>query len=164
MLPTRLFALAAAHTARPIIFSSYRSRHYLSRSFSVTPRQQATPSRDVEETRDIDQIVERLKSSGVIGKVAEKLAGHPDAIKAFENLINIAKNAGASGNAQEDFKTQSAPIGIDVAQGKPPSTIQMIKLASNAEFRQGVALATEEMQKAGVDMVCNFFSSLERVD
>jgi len=42
--------------------------------------------------------------------------------------------------------------GIDVASGKPPSMVQMMKLAANKEFREAGARVGSELKKAGVEI------------
>ena len=40
--------------------------------------------------------------------------------------------------------------GIDVVNGKPPSTMQIFRLATNAEFRDAARRVAGELQKAGI--------------
>jgi hypothetical protein len=52
--------------------------------------------------------------------------------------------------------------GIDANSG-PPSTLQMMRLAANAEFRQAAQKVVTELQNAGVDItsqVRKFFSEM----
>ncbi|KAF7776395.1 hypothetical protein Agabi119p4_4788 [Agaricus bisporus var. burnettii] len=65
----------------------------------------------------------------------QKLAGHPEAVYALE-----------------DFAKLMQAKGLDFSSGKPPSPLQMLKLASNSEFRESAKRVGEELQKAGVDM------------
>lgn len=48
-------------------------------------------------------------------------------------------------------KPSNAILGIDANSG-PPSTLQMMKLAGNSEFRQAAQKVVTELQKAGVDL------------
>jgi len=43
-------------------------------------------------------------------------------------------------------------IGINIKAGEKPSTMQMLKLAANAEFRAASTKMMEEFKKAGVDV------------
>lgn len=45
----------------------------------------------------------------------------------------------------------NAQTGIDLAGGKQPSALQMMKLAAKSDFRATIKRVTEEMKKAGVD-------------
>ncbi|KAJ3564349.1 hypothetical protein NP233_g8347 [Leucocoprinus birnbaumii] len=64
-----------------------------------------------------------------------KLSQHPDALAALSDFAKLLQDKG-----------------IDLSTGKPPSTLQMIKLASNADFREATKRVGEELQKAGVDL------------
>ena len=41
---------------------------------------------------------------------------------------------------------------MQISPDKPPSMMQMFKLASNPKFREGAKRVVEELKKAGVDL------------
>lgn len=49
-------------------------------------------------------------------------------------------------------KIKLAALGIDTSSGQPPSSFQMMKLATSSEFRDAAKRVVDEMQKAGVDL------------
>ncbi|KIK65459.1 hypothetical protein GYMLUDRAFT_116843, partial [Collybiopsis luxurians FD-317 M1] len=64
----------------------------------------------------------------------KKLQQSPDAILALKEFIELLQKEG-----------------LDVSSGKPPSTMQIVKLGMKKEVRDGMTRMTEAMQKAGVD-------------
>lgn len=43
-------------------------------------------------------------------------------------------------------------VGIDLSSGKPPSPIQLFRLASNRKFNREVQSVMQELEKAGIDI------------
>lgn len=43
-------------------------------------------------------------------------------------------------------------VGLDFSSGKPPSTMQLMKLGMKKEVRDGMIKLTTEAQKAGIDL------------
>lgn len=43
-------------------------------------------------------------------------------------------------------------IDIEISTDKPPSTMQMFKLAANPKFREGARRVIDEMRNAGVNI------------
>lgn len=43
-------------------------------------------------------------------------------------------------------------LGVEFQPGKPPSTMQLLRLASNSEFRAGAKRVAEEFKKAGIEI------------
>ncbi|KAL5527604.1 hypothetical protein ACEPAG_6405 [Sanghuangporus baumii] len=111
----------------PLVHFRYRNSEQYSyrhdRSFSQTSRREAA--------EDPDSIIAQLQSSPLIRQIADK----PDALKALHDFANIIKETD-----------------VDLAPGKPPSMMQMFKLASNPKFREGAKRVVEELKKAGVDV------------
>lgn len=93
------------------------------RAFHVTPSRRAVESKEA--------FFKAFQNTGLFNK----LANHPEAAVALQDLAKVLQEKG-----------------IDLTTGKPPSTLQMIKLASNAEFRAAAKRVEEELQKAGVDL------------
>jgi uncharacterized protein (DUF302 family) len=42
--------------------------------------------------------------------------------------------------------------GVDLSSGKPPSAMQMFRLATNSEFKEAAKKVVEELKKAGIDL------------
>ncbi|KAF8076187.1 hypothetical protein FPV67DRAFT_1470660 [Lyophyllum atratum] len=122
MIP-RLLATSLARTARPALYIPCRLRctHY-QRSFSSTPRARS------------DDSLAAFTAAFQKTAVFKKLASHPEAIKALEDLTRMLQEAG-----------------VDLTSGKKPSTLKMAKLAMNSRFREQMKKMAEEMNKAGVD-------------
>ncbi|OJA20878.1 hypothetical protein AZE42_00864 [Rhizopogon vesiculosus] len=92
------------------------------RTFSFTTRLQAS--------EDEDAFLSQFKNTSIFGKLADK----PEALMALRDFAELMR-------AQ----------GIDANSG-PPSTMQMMRLAANSEFRQAAQKVVTELQKAGVDL------------
>ncbi|KAJ8595359.1 hypothetical protein M405DRAFT_857436 [Rhizopogon salebrosus TDB-379] len=92
------------------------------RTFSSTSRLQAS--------EDEDAFLSQFKNTSVFTKLADK----PEALMALRDFAELMR-------AQ----------GIDANSG-PPSTLQMMRLAANAEFRQAAQKVVTELQNAGVDI------------
>lgn len=85
MIPSRLLAATLIRTARPALQVSCRKfPHRYQRSFSVTPRFQATP------TDGIEAFTAAFKKTSVF----KKLANHPEAITALESFARALQDAG----------------------------------------------------------------------
>ncbi|OAX42880.1 hypothetical protein K503DRAFT_262257 [Rhizopogon vinicolor AM-OR11-026] len=92
------------------------------RTFSFTSRLQAS--------EDEDAFLSQFKNTSIFGKLADK----PEALMALRDFAELMR-------AQ----------GIDANSG-PPSTMQMMRLAANSEFREAAQKVVTELQKAGVDL------------
>ena len=42
--------------------------------------------------------------------------------------------------------------GVELQPGRPPSAMQMFRLASDQKFREGAKRVVDELKKAGVDL------------
>ncbi|KAF9468930.1 hypothetical protein BDZ94DRAFT_552645 [Collybia nuda] len=128
---SRFLATAILRSARPPTLVSCRNITRHKRSFSVTPRLAAIPSN-----------LTAFQAAFQKTTIFRKLANHPEAISALQDLAKALDEAG-----------------VDLAGGKQPSTLQMMKLAAKSEFRATIKRVSEEMKKAGVD-----FGSKEVMD
>ncbi|CAH0050647.1 unnamed protein product [Clonostachys solani] len=75
----------------------------------------------------------------------EKLARHPGAILAMQNISQIIQNKGFQ-------------------PGKMPSKMDMLKLMMDKEFREAAQKLTEEMQNAGVEINPDVFMKMMEAD
>ncbi|EJD01216.1 uncharacterized protein FOMMEDRAFT_29955 [Fomitiporia mediterranea MF3/22] len=123
--------------------------HHWQRSFSQT-----TPTQAAE---DPDSLLAQLQASPLIQKIADK----PDALKALQDFATLLKESGEFCV----FCLLVAEIqylfihfyffshrGVELQPGRPPSTMQMFRLASDQKFREGAKRVVEELKKAGVDL------------
>ncbi|KAH7904455.1 hypothetical protein BJ138DRAFT_1119399 [Hygrophoropsis aurantiaca] len=94
------------------------------RTFSFTPHLRAAENDDTFLTQ--------LKNSSLFQKLADK----PEALIALRDFANFMRDQGKC---------------IDTTSG-PPSTMQMMRLAANSEFRQAAQKVVEELKNAGVDL------------
>jgi len=93
------------------------------RSFVTTARREETPD-TVEFMRKISET-----------SLYKQLSSNPEAVKSVENLYHVMKEAGVS-----------------LETGKPPSNMQMMRLAMNRKFMKTFKTCMEEFQKAGIDL------------
>ncbi|KAH8118326.1 hypothetical protein DFH11DRAFT_1540527 [Phellopilus nigrolimitatus] len=108
----------------PLTHIRHRDRdHHWQRDFSQTSRRQAA--------EDPNSILAQLQASPLIQKIADK----PEALKALNNFANVMKEAD-----------------VTLSPERPPSMMQMFKLASNTKFREAAKQVVEELKKAGVDI------------
>ncbi|KAF5387779.1 hypothetical protein D9615_000214 [Tricholomella constricta] len=130
MMIQRLLATSLARTARPALqIPCLPNCPRYQRSFSSTPRAQ------------IDNNLAAFTAAFQKTSVFKKLAGHPEAIKALEELTRTLQEAG-----------------VELTSGQV-SPLKMAKLAMNSKFRQQIKRVSEEMKKADVD-----FASKEVMD
>ncbi|TDL29470.1 hypothetical protein BD410DRAFT_892758 [Rickenella mellea] len=103
-----------------------RTRHppLLRRKISATPRRTASEDPNAEALAN-------FRNSPLMHQISNK----PDAL-----------------NALKDFALMIQDLGIQFSPARPPSTWQMLKLAANPKFREGVQRVTEELRKAGVEI------------
>ncbi|KAG8912049.1 hypothetical protein FRC01_005326 [Tulasnella sp. 417] len=120
--PTAL--LSASHRVVPHYFGSSTS-NMDSRSFSSSLRARATEDADA----DYRIFVDRLKNSPQM----QKIANSPSAMAALMEMAKILQDAG-------------------INMTRKPSMFEMMKLASNTEFRTAANKVVEEFKKAGVEL------------
>ncbi|KAF8897347.1 hypothetical protein BD779DRAFT_1490324 [Infundibulicybe gibba] len=131
MFSLQVIAVATLRNARPLLQYSYqRPPPQFRRPFSATPHPQASENPEA--------FITAFKNTSIFKKLADK----PEALVALEEFARLLQSSG-----------------VDLSSGKRPSTLQMLKLASNSEFRTGAQRVVEELQKAGVD-----FKSKEIMD
>ncbi|KAF9449925.1 hypothetical protein P691DRAFT_758669 [Macrolepiota fuliginosa MF-IS2] len=116
---------------RPLSLASRRSLHF-------------TPCRRASE--DKEAFFKAFQNTSIF----QKLGNHPEAVSALENFAKLLQEKGSISPVTSDINSYT-PIGVDLSSGKPPSTLQMLKLAANPDFREGAKRVGEELQKAGVD-------------
>jgi hypothetical protein len=141
MFPSRLLAIATIRSVRPFLRFSHQQPHFR-RNFSITPYPQAAENPNA--------FITAFKNTTVFQKLADK----PDALRALTQFAKLMQDQGVCHVPIMllHCKNLIGKAGIDFASGKPPSTLQMMKLAANSEFREGAKRVVEEMQKAGVDL------------
>ncbi|TFK76104.1 hypothetical protein BDN72DRAFT_891952 [Pluteus cervinus] len=93
-----------------------------------TPRRAFTSTQPKQASED--PIISAFKNTSLFRKLADK----PEALHALENFAKLLQEAG-----------------VDLSSGKPPSTLQMMKLAANTRFRESAQKVADELRKAGVD-------------
>jgi len=54
--------------------------------------------------------------------------------------------------ALQDFAVILRESNVEISPDKPPSTMQMFKLAANPKFREGARRLIEEMRSAGIQI------------
>jgi hypothetical protein len=87
-----------------------------------------------------------LKSSETFLKISK----NPAALSAIRKLAEVMQNSGSFLSSQLRNAVLKNPTGIDL--GSKPSTFQMLKLATNSEFREASKNVVQEFQNAGVDL------------
>ncbi|KAJ3935530.1 MAG: hypothetical protein NXY57DRAFT_958115 [Lentinula lateritia] len=92
-----------------------------------------TPSRRASEPSSPSpaELYSRLSNT----TLAKKLQDAPEAMQAIRDFMVILQNEG-----------------LDFSSGKPPSTMQLMKLGMKKEVRDGMMKLTTEAQKAGIDL------------
>ncbi|TFK43138.1 hypothetical protein BDQ12DRAFT_674463 [Crucibulum laeve] len=127
MYPLRFVSQIVCRNAR-LIAQPASKRYTLStrRLFSST-----TLARASESTGPDPKLLAALRKTTFVRKLA-------DSPKALEALMNFTKIMHEKG--------------VDLASGKPPSGMQMMRLAANSEFREAASTMVEELKKAGVDL------------
>ncbi|KII95380.1 hypothetical protein PLICRDRAFT_34228 [Plicaturopsis crispa FD-325 SS-3] len=103
----------------------YTSRAAFRRNFSFTPRSQASEAEDPSAL-----ILDRYRDT----KLYKQLKDKPEAFAALQSFMKLLQEHG-----------------VDIQSGKHLSTMQMIKLAANSEFRAGATLVAQELKRAGID-------------
>lgn len=120
----RTRVIAAIGNIRPYSPISFQPHPApFSHNFSSTTR--------VRAVEDPDAFISGFKNTSLFKKLADK----PEALQALDRFSKLLRKAG-----------------IDTTSGKQPSKMQLINLASNAEFRESARNVAEELQKAGVDL------------
>ncbi|KZP24580.1 hypothetical protein FIBSPDRAFT_1042043 [Athelia psychrophila] len=117
----------ARHILAPILLRPTagirRAHNPLSfRDFSTTPAPQAAES---------DSFIDRFRHTETFKKLADK----PDVLAALSEFAGKMKEQG-----------------IEMGTGKMPSKMQMLRLATNSEFRAAAQKVVEELKNAGVDL------------
>ncbi|KIM91004.1 hypothetical protein PILCRDRAFT_811518 [Piloderma croceum F 1598] len=92
------------------------------REFSATPRAQAS-------VEDEDAFLSKFKDTSIY----KKLADRPEALNAIKDFAGVLEKQG-------------------IAITGMPTMVQMMRLASNSEFRAAIQRVTTEMKNAGVDL------------
>lgn len=136
MLISRFLAAAIRRSVRPALSCRYLPRYH----FSTTFQRAAVPS-------NLSAFQAAFQKTAIF----KKLANHPEAISALQDLAKALDGAGRKFISIHEQTTYPSLAGVDVAGGKQPSTLQMIKLAANSELRAAVKRVAEEMKKADVD-------------
>ncbi|KAG0705469.1 hypothetical protein DFH29DRAFT_906631 [Suillus ampliporus] len=83
----------------------------------------------LQASENEDAFLSQFKNTSIFGKLADK----PEALMALRDFAELMRAQGIDANS-------------------PPSTLQMMKLAANSEFRQAAQKVVTELQKAGVDV------------
>ncbi|KAF7981585.1 hypothetical protein HWV62_7798 [Athelia sp. TMB] len=117
----------ARHILAPVIMRSTigmrRAHNPLSfRNFSASPTPQASES---------DAFIDRFRHTEIFKKLADK----PEVLAALS-----------------EFAAKMRESGIEMGTGKMPSKMQMLRLATNSDFRTAATKVVEELKKAGVDL------------
>lgn len=123
----------------------YTSRAAFRRNFSFTPRSQASEAEDPSAL-----ILDRYRDT----KLYKQLKDKPEAFAALQSFMKLLQEHGASALPRSWWNlTSLRTTGVDIQSGKHLSTMQMIKLAANSEFRAGATLVAQELKRAGIDQV-----------
>jgi hypothetical protein len=112
------------------------------REFSATPRAQASVESE-------DAFVSKFKNTSIY----KKLADRPEALDAIKDFAGVLEKQGACADSFSGDSFIEIPFffpGIGISG--MPSTMQMMRLAGNAEFRAAVQRVMTEMKNAGVDL------------
>ncbi|KAH7930257.1 hypothetical protein BV22DRAFT_1101858 [Leucogyrophana mollusca] len=116
------FAQRLLATARRPVRPQFLAYLRCRRTFSFTPQLRAAENDDAFMTQ--------FKNTSIFRKLADK----PEALMALRDFANLMRDKG-----------------IDASSG-PPSTMQMMRLAANPEFRQAAQRVVAELKNAGVDL------------
>ena len=112
------------------------------RGFSHTPRRLAA--------EDPENVVAQLASSPIMKQIADK----PEALRAFQELALVIKDSSTFCVRGSSFACLTHPCEteVDLVPGKQPSMVDMMRLATNQKFRDGVRNVVEELRKAGIEI------------
>ncbi|KAG2146630.1 hypothetical protein DEU56DRAFT_785542 [Suillus clintonianus] len=83
----------------------------------------------LQASENEDAFLSQFKNTSIFGKLADK----PEALMALRDFAELMRAQGIDANA-------------------PPSTLQMMRLAANSEFREAAQKVVTELQNAGVDL------------
>ncbi|ESK97433.1 mrna export [Moniliophthora roreri MCA 2997] len=121
---SRLFIRSLCSPRLTHRFQSHQraSRCIPTRAFSITSRREASEP-------DLGELYVKLSKTTIFKKLAES----PSAI-----------------NAVKEFGEAMQKQGLDTT--KPPTTMQMLKLSMNKDFREAALRLQEEFQRAGIDL------------
>ncbi|KAG1753841.1 uncharacterized protein EDB91DRAFT_419925 [Suillus paluster] len=113
---------------RQVLFSARRPVRPSSLALLRCRRTFSFSSR-LQASENEDAFLAQFKNTSIFGKLADK----PEALMALRDFAELMRAQGIDANS-------------------PPSTLQMMKLAANSEFRQAAQKVVTELQKAGVDI------------
>jgi hypothetical protein len=125
------------------------SRIPSARYFSVSAYRQAA-----EISKAQTEALEALKSSEAFQKISKS----PAALSAIQKLTEVMQN---SGPFLFSFAKVILKYATGIDPGTKPTTLQMLKLATNSEFREASKSVVQELQNAGVDLTSKVFIAMQ---
>ncbi|KAK7049691.1 hypothetical protein VNI00_005722 [Paramarasmius palmivorus] len=108
------------------------------RSFSITCRREASEP-------DLGEMYAKLSKTTVFQKLAES----PSAINALKDFGQAMQKQGRRTHC---FLSPETDLSLGYDLTKPPTTMQMVKMSMNKEFREAALRMQEEFTKAGIDL------------